>query len=216
MKIPAGDLNFIPRPILQSRRRRVQRLYLLLSAWGVAAFIAVALYAPFYLAGIYGAEIEGYREQYRELEVARPYYEELERTRLEYQAQTETVAVINQQRLEVVQLIDGISMSMPPGVIVTMMEVDASSGVHLKFEAESPVQTARVIVGLRSLGIFEQVEPTHVPLRYGREEIELKMNFVGVNRESGGQLNSPASALPEVDIVGEISQRLAGQIPTDQ
>ncbi|MHB8183854.1 MAG: hypothetical protein ACYDDN_08950, partial [Candidatus Desulforudaceae bacterium] len=81
---------------------------------------------------------------------------------------------------------------------------------------ESPVQTARVIVGLRSLGIFEQVEPTHVPLRYGREEIELKMNFVGVNRESGGQLNSPASALPEVDIVGEISQRLAGQIPTDQ
>ncbi len=217
MKIPIGDLNFLPTCILQARRRRVQRLYLILSAWGVALVLGAAIYAPFYVAGSYCTQIEDYREQYRELEAARPYYEQLQRTKAQFSLQTQTIELINEQRVEVVELIDGISRILPPGVHVTMMEVDASSGVHLKFEVESPVQTAQVIVGLRSLGIFEQVEPTKVPLRYGREVIELKMHFTGVVVEPGADGKSPEPALPEeVDIVGEIHKRLAGQVPTDQ
>lgn len=177
MKPPSKDLNFLPASILEAYRRHRRRLLYTPAVLLGVLLLGAALYLPVYLAEIYRDEIDRHWKQYAELAAAQPVYEKLQSLEAEFDRQHKTVQGIEDRRVEVAQLIDGISDILPPGVWVVELEVLSGRGVFLKFESSCPLQTARLIVGLRQLGFFERVEPEQVLLRPG--EVELKMPFKG-------------------------------------
>ncbi len=174
------ELNFLPPAILKRRQRR--RNFLLYSPLVFLGVIVIAgfFYFPHYLAGKYQAEIARYNQKYELLAPAQSYYQKLQETKADYERSHRNFRKIQEQQVDLIGIIDGISEVLPPEVNVTSLEVDSSEGINLVFETDSALRTAQFIVGLRNLSFFEEVEPKGAPLRGELEEVKLEMPFKGL------------------------------------
>lgn len=172
------DINFLP-PELAREFQKQKQLFvglLIIIMVGIAAGSAVYLF--YSREKYYEQMITQYRVYLSQLEAGRPYYEQWKALQSEYQRNLAAVETIRKQERSLVGIINSINQIIPPGVRVIEMEVDASWGVRIKFEAENALEAARMIVGLRQLGVFAQVEPVEVPLSTSSKSIvEIKMPF---------------------------------------
>ena len=172
------DINFLP-PELAREFQKQKQLF-----WGLLAIIMTGIAAggAAYLLhsneNYYEQMIAQHRFYLSQLEAGRPYYEQWKALQSEYQRNLAAVETIRKQERSLVGIINSINQIIPPGVRVIEMEVDASWGVRIKFEAENALEAARMIVGLRQLGVFAQVEPVEVPLSTSSKSVvEIKMPF---------------------------------------
>ena len=179
MKAVKTEFNFLPPSILEQRakRRRIIRWSPLVL--GVVLSLIALFYAPQYMAGRYRAEIDRVDQEYAYLTPAMAYFNQAQELQAKYQARQQAMAQINGKKVPLVEIIDGISGVVPPGVKVTRLAVNAGSGVTLDFETDSALPTARFIVGLRTLPFFGAVEPQQVPLRGSLEAVSLELPFKG-------------------------------------
>lgn len=180
MRISKTDLNFLPPEILKQRQRR--RRFLIYSPLVLLGLVVVGglFYCPQYLAGQCQAKIDQFNREYQQLAQAKSYYEKSQELKADYERKHQAVENIHKHKVDIVEIIDGISSVLPPGVSVTCLEVISSQGVNITFQTDSALRTAQFIVGLRNLPYFEEVEPKQVPLRGSVEEVRLEMRFRGV------------------------------------
>ncbi|NLC08223.1 MAG: hypothetical protein GX755_09720 [Syntrophomonadaceae bacterium] len=216
MKTPTKELNFLPAEIiLQRMRTRTIFVFTLLATLGVA-LLGVAVYTPIYLEKMYRAKIDQYQAQYATLEAALPYYNQLQSLEAQYQQSQKVIRTLEGQRKPIVKIINQISSVLPPGVRVTKMEVDVATGVSLEVQTPGPTDTARLIVGLRNLGLFEQVEPKEVTLQDKPGTVKLQLPFKGVASYNASQESTDSGALEGENLDSEFFTKLLEEVPKSQ
>ncbi|KJR96140.1 MAG: hypothetical protein VR68_15600 [Peptococcaceae bacterium BRH_c4a] len=190
------DINFLPERILLTRRKR--RLSVIYGAAGLllSAMLGGALWLPVKIAHGYQSSLQGVKLEINKLEPARPYFEEKERLLKEASKKELAIKDIEGRQQKITDILKKINSILPRGCFVTVMGVRAKEEMIIRVMTNDPVETARILVGLRNLGLFKKVEladVTEVPFSTGLREIEFKLVFIGAienkekDKEKGGK-----------------------------
>ncbi|MGE5417376.1 MAG: hypothetical protein ACM3UZ_11630 [Acidobacteriota bacterium] len=178
MNIFMGDFNFLPLDILKERQRQYRwRRYSPLVLLAVI-ILAAAFWIPLLYEGQIQQEIDKSKIEEANAKIVESRFKALKGLQKDRNELRTVTNNIYAQEILVAPAIQKISTIIPPGVKVTELEAVSSAGIRLKFESIDPVQTSRFIVGLRSLGIFEQVDVSLTPWD-NQYETELKMAYKG-------------------------------------
>jgi len=176
------DINFLPERILRARRKK--RLSVIYGAAGLLllTMLGGALWLPVKIAHGYQSSLQEVKLEINKLEPARPYFEEKEKLLKEASKKELAVKDIEGKQQKITDILKKINSILPRGCFVTVMGVRAKEEMIIRVMTNDPVETARILVGLRNLGLFKKVElsdVSEVPFTTGPRDIEFRLVFIG-------------------------------------
>ncbi|MGE5416833.1 MAG: PilN domain-containing protein [Acidobacteriota bacterium] len=217
------EINFLPADLIEERQRK-KRLLLAVPGIVLVVFaLAVVMYYPQYMQKQIQNEIDGMQEQISVMAPVKVFAERRDSEKGQFDKYNTAVSSLEQKKTSAVMLIDGISSVLPPGVYITQMNIINSWGVKISIKVDNALDMARLITGLRSLGWFETVEPTQVPLRGSTGIIQMDLPFKGVGgvaptspaNNSNADLNTNDSSAPALDSTGAAGTDATTPAPLD-
>ncbi len=186
------DIDFLPVGIRTARKKRKEKLFL--------GLLGVLLAAGVYMLYTYPQKI--IRECERELAVKNTFIHDLEKGKAVYDRLQATEAKLNTmlaaldeiegQRFSAANLMAEIAEALPYNVSVSKLSLE-SSKVTLTVVSASPIDTARVVVALRRLDLFQEVEISAVPLVNEPKEITFELAL----KEGSCEKRSPNASFKE-------------------
>lgn len=189
LRVTVKDINFLPERIVRTRKKRIKGLIYGLISLVAIAFVCGLVLVPYRIAQGYREKLAEVKSEINKLEPARPYYEEKERLLKELQGKETALREINNNQLKITEVLKQINSILPEGCFVAGLTVIAREEFNMEVVTTSPVDTARVQVGLRRMGLFEKVELAgagDIPFSEGPRPVTFKLTFHGAakNKDS--------------------------------
>ncbi len=173
---PGRDINFLPPGVRLARRRRRNILLGGFTAVAVLACLFVLYTYPESLIKNYERRLEMHKSEVSRLEGGKEVFERLEAKKAKYGAMRSAVQEIDSQRLDALKVMEEIAGALPAGVYVSRLSLEPQK-VSLTVISQNPIDTARVLVSLRRLGIFREVELSGAPLLTEPKEVSFDLVF---------------------------------------
>lgn len=207
------DLNFIPKRIVNRKRRQRQNFFILLLIVSITSTICAVSLIQVKMVAEYRVKIEEVNRDIAVLEKAAPVYEKLEQAKRDYQAKQAAMARIKVENSSFIDLFDQISLALPAGVYISSLNYQVGKGVELNVITRNPVDVARVVVALRNTGLFNEVtlQGKDIPMIPAEKPITFSLVFTGTDAteaENGQQSNKDEGDYNVADeIENEIENR---------
>jgi len=178
------DINFLPERIVRLRRKKQQRK--IASVVGAISFVIIvaAIWFPFYLASAYQDKIDEVDKEIKKLEPARPYFEEKQALEKDLIKKELVLQDIKGKQQKITEALQQVNTILPSGCFVTTLDIKAKEQFSVQVVTNNPVDTAKVMVGLRQLGIFDKVELSgvgDVPFTEGPQPVKCDLKFKGAD-----------------------------------
>lgn len=157
MRTQYKDINFLPERILRVRHRRRNNLVYTLVGVLLFAFISAMIYAPYHTAQLYREELNDINAEITKLDPAQRYVVEKLSLKSELLKKEAALADVLAKQFEITGLLQKINYILPANCFVSSLTIDQEGKFTIEVVTPGPVETAKVLVGLRGLGIFEQV-----------------------------------------------------------
>ena len=213
MKKGLKDINFLPERIILARRKRRLSVVYCVTGLFVLSILGGALWVPVKIAHGYQSKLQAVSQEIKKLEPARAYYEEKEKLFKDLSNKELALKDIEGQQQKITDIMKKVNSILPRGCFVTLMGVRAKEEMVIKIVTDDPVETARVLVGLRNLGLFKKVElanMSEVPFATGPREIEFKLVFIGAienkDKENGSKNAETEAGKKGDNTVGKVQK----------
>ena len=196
MRAKVKDINFLPERIVLARKRKKKIFQY--SMTGILIFVIMGLVAwlPFQVAGYYEDKLAGISREINILEPAKPYYEEKEALIKDLHNKEQALQEIKEKQLKITGIMQQINLILPPNCFVKELKVKAKEEFNIQVVTNSPLETARVLVGLRQMNLFEKVELAgagDVPFTEGPKPVTFKLKFTGTgDKKEQEDIKEPA------------------------
>gem|GEM_PF-1301978 len=181
----AKDIDFLPARIRLARRKR--RDAFLFSLLGI--MLAVGLYflyaCPQNLIRKYERELAVENAMIQDLERGREVYERLQARKARHDALVAALTEIEKQQFEALELMDKIGSALPGGVTVSRLSMSPNK-ISITVVSPNPIDTARVLVSLRRLDLFKEVELSGAPMLQEPKEVSFELALKEKPPESKG------------------------------
>lgn len=187
MRAVAKDFNFLPERILQARRKRKQGIMGLVAGLLFFAVLGGAVWFPFKVARAYQSDLDSVRREISRLEPAKSFYEEKEALLKDLSVKELAIKDIEGRQQKITDILKKIDSILPRGCYVSFLSVKAREEMNIKVVTNDPVDTARILVGLRKLEMFKKVDLSalpEVPFTAGPREIEFNLVFTGASEDT--------------------------------
>ncbi|MCF8009772.1 MAG: hypothetical protein K9L17_00340 [Clostridiales bacterium] len=191
------DLNFLPRKIIDARKKKKLKILLILTGILLFTGLGGAICYPYRAASQLQDEIEIVKSKINDLKPAKPYYKEKEELKHVLRQKQEAVDNIKDLQWDVTGVLKKINSIMPQECYVTYLAVRNNEDLMIEVATHNPLETARVQVGLRRLGLFERVNLADVgkiPLRQEASRVRFNLKFTNDIKDkvthSGNSLNN--------------------------
>ncbi|MFZ5646936.1 MAG: PilN domain-containing protein [Bacillota bacterium] len=184
MRTAAKDFNFLPERILLARQKRKQNFIGLVSGLLFLAVLGGAVWFPFKVARGYQSSLDSVRREISLLDPAKPFFEEKEALQKDLSKKELAIKDIEGKQQKITDIIRKIDSILPRGCYVSFLSVKAREEMSIKVVTNDPVDTARILVGLRKLEMFKKVELAavpDVPFTAGPREVEFNLVFIGAS-----------------------------------
>ncbi|MEG6616267.1 hypothetical protein V6C27_07495 [Peptococcaceae bacterium 1198_IL3148] len=192
MKTYVKDINFLPQRIILARKKR-KRLYVFSVVFlMVTGLIGWVCWFPYQLANSYQQRLTTINTELEQLEPAKPYYQHLVKREDELKVKRDALTEIKQKQTDVLALLSAVNSILPTNCYVSHLDAELSGECTIVVVTHNPAETARVLVGLRSLGLFEGVslsDVDKVPFTEGAEKVAFKLKFSGASGTDQQQNN---------------------------
>lgn len=189
----AKDIDFLPARIRLARRKR--RNIFLAGFFGM--MLAMSLYFiyayPQSLIREYERELAVENAMIQDLERGKEVYERLQARKARHDALVAALLEIEKQRFEALEIMEKIASAMPAGVMISKLSISPSK-VSITVVSKNPIDTARVLVSLRRLDIFKEVELAGAPMVQEPKEVSFELAL----KDRPAESNSVAANLLEV------------------
>lgn len=203
------DINFLPERITRARKRK--RKAILYGLLGMLYFTALtwALLFPFQAAREYENRLAKVNRQINALEPAEPLYQKKEELLQALKDKQAAVEDIEDRQVKVIDILRQINSILPENCYITYLAIKDKTDFIIEVVTNNPVETARVQVGLRKLGLFKEVklaDTGDVPLVEEPRPVEFKLKFAGAGseRDDKPQRNDAQKFKNRSDAGGEI------------
>ncbi|WP_066638198.1 PilN domain-containing protein [Desulfolucanica intricata] len=180
------DINFLPERIILARKKRRNCFLYAAAAFLALVVIGGAVCLPFLVVRDYQSRLAGVNQMLGELEPAKPYYEEKVALQQELHKKEMALQDIGEKHLNITQMLKYINEILPGDCYVSALSVKAGEEFNIQVVTNSPIETARVLVGLRQMEVFEEVSLSgvgDVPFAAGPQPVDFKLKFVGVKAD---------------------------------
>ncbi|MFZ5652490.1 MAG: PilN domain-containing protein [Bacillota bacterium] len=187
MRAVAKDFNFLPERILQARRKRKQGIVGVVAGLLFIAVLGGAVWLPFKVARACQSDLDSVRREISRLEPAKSFYEEKEALLKDLSVKELAIKDIEGRQQKITYILKKIDSILPRGCYVSFLSVKAREEMNIKVVTNDPVDTARILVGLRKLEMFKKVELSAlpgVPFTAGPREIEFNLVFIGASENT--------------------------------
>lgn len=196
------DINFLPERVTGARERR--RKSVLRGLTGLLFFAALgwAILLPSRVACDYKNELVSVNREISKLEPARPVYEKKQKLLKDLKRKESAVKDIEARQLKVIDILRQINSILPRDCYVTYLAVKDKKDFIIEVVTGNPVETARVLVGLRKLGLFEKVELAgvgDVPLGEEPRPVKFELKFAGAGDEKEDEQQENINPEEKVD-----------------
>lgn len=191
MRAMVKDFNFLPERILQSRRKRKQGVLGFVAGLLFLAVLGGAVWLPFKVARAYQSDIDSVRREISRLEPAKSFFEEKEALKKELSVKELAIKDIEGKQQKITDMLKKIDSILPRGCYVSFLSVKAGEEMNIRVVTNDPVDTARILVGLRKLEMFKKVELSElpgVPVTDGPGEIEFNLVFIEKVDSAAGKI----------------------------
>jgi hypothetical protein len=184
------EINFLPERIIRARARKRKGFIFSLLLFLMTAVLAWGITFPFRVMEDYRSRLAAVNRKIEELEPAGPLYERKQMLEEELQVKERTLEEIKNQDFKIIDLLRRINSILPSNSYLTHLSLSEDNRVTVEVVTHNPVETARVQVGLRKTGLFEEVSLAgvgEVPLGEGANPVtftlELDSSFIEESKE---------------------------------
>jgi len=184
------EINFLPERIIRARARKRKGFIFSLLLFLMTAVLAWGITFPFRVMEDYRSRLATVNRKIEELAPAGPLYERKQMLEEELQVKERTLEEIKNQDFKIIDLLRRVNSILPSNSYLTHLSVTEENRVTLEVVTHNPVETARVQVGLRKTGLFEEVSLAgvgEVPLGEGANPVtftlELASSFIEESKE---------------------------------
>ena len=144
--------------------------------------IVAAIWVPYYMANSYQKKIDIVEKEIKKLESGKPYFEEKQALEKDLAKKEAVLLDIKGKQQKVTDTLQQINSILPKGCFVTTLDIKAKEQFSIQVVTNNPVDTARVLVGLRQLKIFDKVELSgvgDVPFAEGPQPVKFDLKYSG-------------------------------------
>jgi len=171
------DIDFLPQRIKVPREKKRNRL-ILTAALIILAFLAgLAVWIPIKLEKDYLAKVKVLDEKITELKKGEPIYRQVLAKQEEYQEKKQALDTLKRNDFKIIPFLEKVKEVTPPGSYISKISVTADEGANITFVTRDPVETAALVVGLRSLDIFKNVDLATVPFIDYSKPVQFDLRF---------------------------------------
>jgi len=184
------EINFLPERIIRARARKRKGFILSLLLFLMTGVLAWGITFPFRVMEDYRSRLAAVNRKIEELAPAGPLYERKQMLKEELQVKERTLEEIKNQDFKIIDLLRRVNSILPSNSYLTHLSLSEDNRVTVEVVTHNPVETARVQVGLRKTGLFEEVSLAgvgEVPLGEGANPVtftlELASSFIEESKE---------------------------------
>jgi len=170
------DIDFLPAGIRTAREKRKEKLFLGLLGVLLAVGVCVLYTYPQKIIREYERELAVKNTFIHDLEKGKAVYDRLQATETKLNTMLVALDEIEGQHFAAVNLMTKIAEVLPYNVNVSKLSLKPSK-VTLTVVSASPIDTARVVVALRRLDLFQEVEISAAPLVNEPKEITFELTL---------------------------------------
>lgn len=214
MKTKVKDINFLPQRIIRARQKRKNIfLYSMLTVL-IVVFMGGAVWLPFQVAGVYRDKLIDINREISDLDSAKRYYQEMVNLQQELTEKELALEEIESKQQKITDILKQINSILPKNCFVASLAIKAKEEFNITVVTNNPVETARVLVGLRKMGLFEKVELAgvgDVPFTEGLYPVEFKLKFIGASG-SDDQENADSEAAEHKNDLEQQMKQLQDQV----
>jgi len=168
----------------------------------MTAVLAWGITFPFRVMEDYRSRLAAVNRKIEELEPAGPLYERKQMLEEELQVKERTLEEIKNQDFKIIDLLRRINSILPSNSYLTHLSLSEDNRVTVEVVTHNPVETARVQVGLRKTGLFEEVSLAgvgEIPLGEGANPVTftLELNSAALEENKEKELVSQSNNLKE-------------------
>lgn len=205
------DINFLPLRIKLARKKKKQRLILVIASFVLAVIIILAVWVPFKLERDYLTKARALDEKLDALNQAAPVYNQMIAKQKEYEQKKQALETLEKSGFKVLPFLEKISEVTPAGVYISQLSITADEGANITFITQDPVKTAALVVGLRRLDIFESVDIGTVPFIDNSKSVQLDLRFKWAREKPGEDVEKEGNKEPgrgaEIDALIKEAER---------
>ncbi len=196
------EINFLPERIIRARARKRKGFIFSLLLFLMTAVLAWGITFPFRVMEDYRSRLAAVNRKIEELEPAGPLYERKQMLEEELQVKERTLEEIKNQDFKIIDLLRRINSILPSNSYLTHLSLSEDNRVTVEVVTHNPVETARVQVGLRKTGLFEEVSLAgvgEIPLGEGANPVTftLELNSAALEENKEKELVSQSNNLKE-------------------
>lgn len=201
------DIDFLPQRIKLARKKKRQKWILIVVFFVLAVLVGLAVWIPFKLERDYRAKVKALDEKLSALNQAAPVYSQMLAKQKEYDLKKMTLDDLEKSSFKVLPFLERISEVTPPGVYISHLSVTADEGANITFISPGPVETAAMVVGLRSLDIFESVDIETVPFTNESKPVQLNLRFKWAKVKPGEEAKKEPDKGAEINAAVKEAER---------
>ncbi len=196
------EINFLPERIIKARARKRKGFLLSLLIFLFTGVVAWGVTFPYRVVEDYRSRLATVNKKIEELAPAAPLFERKQMLEEELQVKETALQEIKNQDFKVIDLLRDINSILPSNSYLTHLSVTGDNRVTLEVVTHNPVETARVQVGLRKTGLFDEVslaDVGEVPLGEGANPVTftLELNSAALEENKEKELVSQSNNLKE-------------------
>lgn len=170
------DIDFLPESIRAARKKRKKTVFYGLFGVLLAAVLYLLYTCPQNMIRKNERELAAENATISDLEKGKEVYERLKDKQNKKDTLLAALNEIEKQRFEALELMNKIGGALPGGVKISNLSM-APDKVSITVVSANPVDTARVIVALRKLDLFKEVELPGVPMQKEPKEVTFNLKF---------------------------------------
>lgn len=197
MNLVVKDIDFLPQRIKLAREKKRQRMIIVVASVFLVVLAGLAIWIPFKMEKDYQAKARALDAKINELNQAAPVYNQMITKQKDYDQKNQALDTLAKNNFKVLPFLEKLSGVFPPGAYISDLAITADEGASITYISPGPVETAAIIVGLRSLDIFEAVDIEAVPFMGESKPVKLNLRFKWAKEKPAEDRNKETKKEPD-------------------